>query len=148
MVFQPPWWMGDPNTRPPLVPRESKFRPFTSFILATIDLFNGMNSKPGTFERRAHDYRIDAREGLQRAFGLPCSSEQADRIEAALRRREQQWATRRMVSRKLDKARRSIERQLKEWGISDIQGADFDPESAEQVGALAKLAKISGPPGS
>jgi uncharacterized membrane protein len=148
MVFQPPWWMGNPNMRPPLVPRESKFRPFTSFILATIDLFNGMNSKPGTFERRAHDYRIDAREGLQRAFGLTCSPDQAERIEAALRRREQQWATRRMVSRKLDKARRSIERQLQEWGISDIQGADLDPESAEQVGTLAKLARISGPPGS
>ena len=148
MVFQPPWWMGNPNTRPPLVPRESKFRPFTSFILATIDLFNGMNSKPGTFERRAHDYRIDAREGLQRAFGLPCTPEQAERIEAALRRREQQWATRRMVSRKLDKARRSIERQLQEWGVSDIQVADLDPQSAEHVGALAKLARISGPPGS
>jgi len=145
MVFQPPWWMREPSSRPPLVPRESKFRPFTTFLLATVDLFNGMQSKPGDFVRRAHDYRIDARLGLERAFGLSCTPEQAERIEHALRAREQQWATRRMVSRKLDSARKAIERQLREWG--DVQGADIDPESAEQISTLNRLINISGPPG-
>lgn len=147
MIVQPPWWMGPPTTRPPLVPRETKFRPITTFVLATVDLFNGMQSKPGTFERRGHDYRIDIREGLQAAFGLGCTDEQAIAIEEALRRREQDWATRRMVARKLDKARRSIERQLAEWGSPNIAIADFDPNNDQTMSALARLGVISGPPG-
>jgi len=147
MVVQPPWWMREPTTRPPLVPRESKFRPFTTFLLATVDLFNGMQSKPGQFVRKAHDYRIDARIGLERAFGLVCSPEQAEKIEHALRSREQQWATRRMVSRKLASARKSIERQLREWGATDLPGADLDPESAQQISTLNRLINISAPPG-
>ena len=147
MVLQPPWWMGAPKTRPPLVPREVKFRPITSFALATVDLLNGMNSKPGTFIRQGHDYRIDIRLGLERAFGLASTDEQAEAIEAALRRREQQWATRRMVARKLDRARRSIDRQLAEWGSSTIEIADLDPRDGEALGALARLGVISGPPG-
>ena len=147
MVLQPPWWMGPPTTRPPLVPRESKFRPITTFVLATIDLLNGMQSRPGTFVRRGHDYRIDVRLGIERALGLQCAPEQADAIEAALRRREQQWAARRMAARKLDRARRSIERTLAEWGTSDLGIADLDPTAPDPVGALARLSIISGPPG-
>jgi uncharacterized membrane protein len=147
MIVQPPWWLGAPATRPPLVPRETKFRPITSFVLATVDLFNGMQSKPGTFIRRGHDYRIDIREALQNAFGLTASAEQAAAIETALREREQQWATRRMVARKLDKARRSIERQLAEWGSPGIDMADVDPNADATMSALARFGAISGPPG-
>lgn len=149
MALQPPWWLGAPAERPPLVPREVKFRPITTFLLATVDLFNGMNSRPGTFERVGHDYRIDARLGVERAFGLTCTPEQGHAIEEELRRREKQWATRRMVARKLDKARRSIERQLAQWGSGDLQGADLDPESAQeiaQLGVLSRLSSLSGPP--
>ncbi|MFM7064791.1 MAG: alpha/beta-hydrolase family protein [Actinomycetes bacterium] len=152
MVLQRPWWMGAPATRPPLVPREVKFRPITTFVLATVDLLNGMNSKPGTFVRRGHDYRIDIRTGLESAFGLTCSPEQADDIEAALRSREQEWATRRMVARKLDRARRAIEEQLRAWG-QPIDVADIDPAMVETAGEagttpLSRLGRISGPPGS
>ena len=145
MVVQPPWWMGPAATRPPLVPREAKFRPITSFILATIDLLNGMNSRPGTFARVGHDYRIDARLGIERAFGLASTPAQAESIEAALRRREQQWATRRMVARKLDRARRSIERTMEEWGTTV---ADVDPTVESALGPLSWFGQISGPPGS
>lgn len=148
MILQPPWWMGPPPTRPPLVPRETKYRPITSFVLATVDLFNGMQSKPGTFVRRGHDYRIDLRLGLQKAFGLACTDKQAEAIEQALRSHEQDWATRRMVARKLDKARRSIEKQLAEWGSPTIDVADLDPANDRTMGALARLGVISGPPGS
>ena len=148
MVVQPPWWMGPPATRPPLVPREAKFRPITSFVIATIDLFNGMQSKPGTFVRRGHDYRIDIVSGLHAAFGLASTPQQAESIEAALRQREQEWATRRMVARKLDKARRSIERQLAEWGSAPIEVADLDPTLGDTQTVLARLGVISGPPGS
>ena len=147
MVIQPPWWMGPPATRPPLVPRETKFRPITTFVLATVDLFNGMQSKPGTFVRRGHDYRIDIRAGLQEAFGLACTPAQAEAVEAALRQREQQWATRRMVARKLDRARRSIEKQLADWGATTITVADLDPTTDETLGAMARFGMISGPPG-
>jgi uncharacterized membrane protein len=116
MAVQPPWWLGPAHDRPPLVPRETSFRPITSFVLATVDLLNGMQSRPGTFVRRGHDYRIDLRLGLQQAFGLTCSPEQGEAIETALREREQEWATRRLVARTLDKARRSIASQLAAWG--------------------------------
>ena len=142
MVVQPPWWMGPPTTRPPLVPREVKFRPITTFTLATVDLLNGMQSRPGTFVRVGHDYRIDVRLGAQRAYGLECTDEQAQAIEAELRRREQQWATRRMVARKLGRARESIERQLAAWGEPLM--ADLDPASAEQLSAIERLTRISG----
>ena len=147
MVLQPPWWMGPPAERPPLVPREVKFRPITTFVLATVDLLNGMQSKPGTFVRRGHDYRIDIRAGLERAFGLVSTAEQAEAIEAALRQREQAWATRRMVARKLDKARRAIEEQLAQWGSPTIDVADLDPTDNGTAGVLARLGVISGPPG-
>jgi len=148
MVFQPPWWMGPPPTRPPLVPREAKFRPLTSFVLATVDLLNGMQSRPGTFVRRGHDYRIEVRLGVERSLGLSSTAQQAEAIEAALRKREQQWAARRMVARKLDRARKSIERTLAEWGAGDLGIADLDPTAPDPVGALARLSVISGPPGS
>ncbi len=147
MILQPPWWMGPPTERPPLVPREVKFRPITSFALATVDLLNGMQSKPGTFVRRGHDYRIDIRSGLERAFGLQSSPEQAAAIEDALRRREQEWATRRMVARKLDKARRAIQQQLAEWGSPTIDVADLDPANSDTASLLSRIGVISGPPG-
>ena len=147
MVVRAPWWMGPPLTRPPLVPREAKFRPITSFVLATVDLLNGMQSRPGTFVRRGHDYRIDIREGLERAFGLKSSPEQAEGIEAALREREQEWAMRRMIARKLDRARRSIERQLAEWGTPSSEIADLDPTGARAEGPLGRIGRISAPPG-
>lgn len=147
MVVQEPWWMGPPATRPPLVPREAKFRPITSFALATVDLFNGMQSKPGTFVRRAHDYRIEIVTGLMRAFGLPATAEQQEAVEKALRDRERDWATRRMVARKLDKARRAIERQLADWGSSPIALADLDPTLASTPQGLARIGAISAPPG-
>jgi hypothetical protein len=147
VVLQEPWWMGPPASRPPLVPRETKFRPFTTFVLSTIDLFNGMQSKPGTFVRRAHDYRIEIVTGLIRAFGLRASAQQEAAVEAALRTREQEWATRRMIARKLDKARRAIEKQLTEWGSTPVEIADLDPSLNTSPQGFARLSMISAPPG-
>lgn len=148
MVLQPPWWMGPPATRPPGVPRETRFRPFSTFAIATVDLLNGMNSKPGQFKRQGHDYRIEARLGLQRSFGLHCTPAQADAIEAALRDRETEWAARRMIARKLDRARRSIQQTLSSWGDVNVDVADLDPALAEQpsTSPLQRLGRISAPP--
>ncbi len=117
-------------------------------MLATIDLLNGMQSKPGTFVRRGHDYRIDLREGAQQAFGLTCTAEQAEAIEVALREREQEWATRRMVARKIDTARRAIQRQLAEWGSPSHRPrrprSRGDPGAFES-GRLSRLAMLAAP---
>ena len=139
MVLQPPWWMGPPASRPPLIPRETKFRPITTFVLSTVDLLNGMHSRPGEFVRRGHDYRIDLRLGIERAFGLTSTDAQAEAIESALRMRERTWATKRMVARKLDRARRAIEQQLTQWGQGGIDVADLDPEAEELLAAMRPL---------
>ena len=153
MILQPPWWMGPPADRPPLFPKESKYRPFTTFILATVDLLNGMQSKPGTFVRKGHDYRIDIRLGLERTFGFHSTYQQAQAIEAALREREKLWATKRMVARKLDRARRSIEKQLTQWGDNaQFPIADLDPNLGPEPKQPAQkswrqISQISAPPG-
>lgn len=116
MVVQRPWWFGAPDTRPPGVPRESLFRPVTSFVIALVDLLNGMNSKPGQFVRIAHDYRIDIGRGIEAAYNLPASEEQRERIEAALRSREHEWAERRLIARTGDKALRQLRETLNSWG--------------------------------
>lgn len=147
MVLQPPYWMGQPASRPPMVPRETRWRPITSFVIATVDLKNGMNSKPGQFIRRGHDYRIEARLGLQRAYGLVCTDEQADAIEAALRHNETEWAARRLIARKMDRARKSIAATLEKWGSPQIDVADIDPGAVveEPDSPLRRLGMISNP---
>ena len=58
---------GGSDRRPPdpESPQETLFRPVISFVIALVDLLNGMDSKPGEF-RLAHDYRIDLREALEK----------------------------------------------------------------------------------
>ena len=149
MVLQPPWWMGPPASRPPMVPRETRWRPITSFVIATVDLKNGMNSKPGQFVRRGHDYRIEARLALQRAYGLDCTDAQADAIETALRNNETEWAARRMIARKMDGARKSIQATLAKWGSPQIDVADIDPGAVNghEETPLERFGRISAPPG-
>lgn len=118
LVIAPPWWMGPPTTRPPKVPRETVWRPITTFILTLVDLLNGMDFKPGEFARKGHDYRIDSQLAVSAAFGLPCTPVQAAAIDDALKRREQEWAARRLVARKFASARESVSRTLKSWGVS------------------------------
>ena len=126
LVVRPPWWMGPPKTRPPKVPRETIWRPVTTFVLTIIDLLNGMDFKPGEFIRKGHDYRMDSRGATAVAFGLPCSDDQADAIDNALRIREQDWAARRLVARKFASARESVAKTLKSWGVSGAELADIE----------------------
>ncbi|MGI9197233.1 MAG: hypothetical protein ACR2KE_07190, partial [Candidatus Nanopelagicales bacterium] len=106
------------------------------------------NSKPGAFVRRGHDYRIEARLGLERAYGLSCTDAQAEAIEYALRENETEWAARRMIARKMDGARRSIQSTLERWGSPQIDVADIDPGAvtSEPESALRRLGQLSGPP--
>ena len=66
MVVQRPWWFRTAGHPTPKVPQETLFRPVISFVIALVDLLNGMDSKPGEFRLLAHDYRIDLREALEK----------------------------------------------------------------------------------
>lgn len=116
-VVRPPRWMGPPHTRPPGVPRETVFRPVVTFVISLIDLKNGMDTKPGHFQRVGHDYRIELREAVTETFQLSASPRQAARIETALRQREQEWAARRMVARRFASARNAVVAQMHKWGV-------------------------------
>jgi uncharacterized membrane protein len=120
MVVQRPWWFGPPATRPPKVPQETLFRPVISFVIALVDLLNGMDSKPGEFRLLAHDYRIDLREALEKTYDLPATLEQRDLIESALRRREQDWAERRLIARTGEKALRQLRDTINSWGQDSV----------------------------
>ncbi len=142
-VVRTPWWMGPPDTRPLGVPRETRFRPITTFIINLVDLKNGMNSKPGDFVRQGHDYRIELREAVQRAYGLAATLEQEEAIESALRSREREWAARRMVARRFDKARTAVLAQLASWGV-DTESLDTDWLSVVASGNLDALSRPRG----
>ena len=61
--------------------------------------------------------------------------------------RERQWATKRTVARKLDRTRKSIEKQLAQWGEAfPIELADLDPTQDRMTRPC--FGTISGPPGS
>ena len=132
MFVRRPWWFGAPHTRPPMVPRESLFRPISSFVIALVDLLNAMNQKPGDFQRVGHDYRIDLRESLQKAYGLSVSNVQAEAIEKALREREQMWAKTRLVAKNAYKAVNTINKTLNKWGQNAVS-IDFAEDPGLQL---------------
>jgi Alpha/beta-hydrolase family len=148
-VVRTPWWLGPPQTRPPMVPRETSFRPITTFVITLVDLKNGMNSRPGEFVRLGHDYRIELCDAIRHTYQLPASPEQVDRIEAALRDREREWAARRMVANKFASARASVVAQLQKWGV-DPKSVDMDDETTATLarGDISGLLRKLGSSGS
>jgi hypothetical protein len=49
---------------------------------------NAMNVVPGEFVANGHDYRADLAQFVREVYNLPCSEEQMQRIEDALRQYE------------------------------------------------------------
>lgn len=135
-VVRPPWWLGAPESRPPKVPRETKWIPVTTFILTLVDLKNGMRFSPGKFRRVGHDYRIDTLDATRAAFRLRCTAEQRRAIEDALRRREVVWAERRLVARKFSAARESVVTTLKKWGVPATDSGVSPLDSMPDLDAL------------
>jgi uncharacterized membrane protein len=148
-VVRTPWWMGPPQTRPPGVPRETTFRPISTFIITLVDLKNGMNSKPGEFVRLGHDYRIELCDAIRHTYQLSATPDQVARIEQALRTREREWAARRMVASKFASARASVVGQLQKWGV-DPATLDMDAESTATLarGDISGLFRRLGSSGS
>lgn len=138
LVVRPPWWMGAPHTRPPKVPREVLWRPVTTFVLTLIDLKNGMKLQPGKFVRRGHDYRIDTVTAVMAAYRLTATPEQQESIERALRRREVEWARKRLVARKYAAAREAITATLSKWGVNPTALDSLpDPDAIDLTGEEA-----------
>jgi uncharacterized membrane protein len=88
LLIQQPGWLGDPEARPPGVPKSQKWLTPTTFIQTLIDMKNAMNVIPGQFDAKGHDYRADLARFVREAYGLDCSDEQMERVEQALRRNE------------------------------------------------------------
>jgi len=126
LLLRQPAWLGPPEQRPAGVPRSTKWRPGTTFVLTGIDLVNAMEVVPGTFGRRGHDYRQDIARFTAAAFRLPVTGEQLSRMERALRARELQWAQRRVITEQLARAREALAREMRSWGVSSGTDPGWD----------------------
>ena len=138
LLMRQPWWLGPPQDRPRQVPKSSRWRPGTTFVLTAVDMVNAMEVIPGTFGRRGHDYREDIARFVSRAYDLPVTAPELMRIERALRARELEWAQKRVVSEQVARAREALTREMRSWGVSaqGINPADLTPEAIARL--LAK----------
>jgi uncharacterized membrane protein len=118
LIVQEPGWLGPATGRPPGVSHLASWYPLTTFVLTLVDVKNAMNVTPGTFFARGHDYRADLARMVSEAYGLPVTDEELVAIEHALRRREAQWATRRLAAEQLRRAKEAVQRQTKTWGLA------------------------------
>jgi uncharacterized membrane protein len=134
-VQQPPW-LGPPRRRPPGVPRSTHWHPLTTFFLTGIDMVNAMSVVPGSFMARGHDYRADLARMVSVAFGLPVSDLELLSIERALRRREADWAERRMLAEQLQRAKETAKR---------VVGAGPAPTGPAQTGPAQTGPAQTGP---
>jgi len=80
---------------------------------------NAMNVTPGRFAARGHDYRADLARMVSETFHLPVTDDELLAIEHALRRREAQWAQRRLVAEQLHRAKEAVQRQTDTWGLTE-----------------------------
>jgi len=83
-----------------------------------MDVKNAMSVTPGRFAARGHDYRADLARMISEAYGLPTTDGELLAIEHALRRREAEWAQRRLVAEQLRRAKEAIQRQTKGWRLA------------------------------
>lgn len=85
IIVREPDWLGDPEKRPPSVPKTEAYYPIITFLLTLIDMKNAANVIPGQFEAKGHDYRKDLARFIREIYDLDCSDQQLFLIERALR---------------------------------------------------------------
>jgi uncharacterized membrane protein len=85
LVIQEPAWLGEPETRAATVPKWMRWVPIITAVQTVIDMKNAMNVVPGEFVANGHDYRADLARFIREVYGLSCTDEQLERVEAALR---------------------------------------------------------------
>lgn len=117
LAIQQPYWLGKPETRPPGVPHEVPFVPGLTFLQVGVDLLNADNVKPGTFEAMGHDYRADIAQMVRVAFDIDADPPTMMAVEKALRRREFEWAERRLVLDQLTKTESELRERIAAWGV-------------------------------
>jgi hypothetical protein len=88
LIIQKPPWLGEPELRPPAVPRWMRWAPIVTAVQTVIDMKNAMNVVPGEFVANGHDYRADLARFVREVYDLPCTDSQMERVEAALRKYE------------------------------------------------------------
>jgi uncharacterized membrane protein len=118
LVVQQPGWLGPAASRPAGISHLASWYPLTTFVLTLVDVKNAMDVTPGRFAARGHDYRADLARMVSEAYGLPAGDEELLAIEHALRRREAEWAQRRLVAEQLRRAKEAVQRQTRNWGLA------------------------------
>ena len=118
LIVQEPGWLGPAGTRPPGISDLACWYPLTTFVLTLVDVKNAMEVTPGRFAARGHDYRADLARMVSEAYGLPATDGELLAIEHALRRREAEWAQRRLVAEQLRRAKEAVQRQTQTWGLA------------------------------
>jgi uncharacterized membrane protein len=125
LAVERPDWLGE--KRSPGVPRGMRWRPVGTFLNVGVDLKNSTDVVPGVFVSRGHDYRASLARFTSLAFDLPTDEDTLIRIEKALRTRELTWATDRVQAEQLQRATEALQRQLSQWGITDLSGTQTAP---------------------
>jgi uncharacterized membrane protein len=88
LLIQRPAWLGEPELRPPTVPRWMRWAPIVTAVQVAVDMKNAMNVVPGELTASGHDYRGDLARFIREVYSLPCSDEQLEAVELALREQE------------------------------------------------------------
>jgi uncharacterized membrane protein len=88
LAVQKPRWLGEPELRPPAVPKWMRWAPMITAVQTAIDMKNAMNVVPGEFVANGHDYRADLARFVREVFALKCTDAQLERVESALRKYE------------------------------------------------------------
>jgi uncharacterized membrane protein len=88
LAVQKPRWLGEPELRPPAVPKWMRWAPLITGVQTAIDMKNAMNVVPGEFVANGHDYRADLARFVREVFALQCTDAQLGRVESALRKYE------------------------------------------------------------
>ena len=125
LAVRVPRWLRPP--REDGVPRGMRWRPVGTFLNVGVDLKNSTDVVPGVFVARGHDYRADLARFTSLAFDLPADEPTLLAVERALRARELEWATDRVQAEQLQRASEALQRQLSQWGISDLSGSITAP---------------------
>ena len=95
LMWRRPDWLGPQGTRPPGAPRHTIWWPLTTFTATFIDMLNALTPTPGLFAEGGHDYRLVLPDTIRQVWRLSATDDQMVAMQAALRRRELGWETKR-----------------------------------------------------
>lgn len=116
LAVQAPDWMGPAESRQPGVPKETAWRPYTTFVITFIDVKNATNVIPGQFVANGHDYRASLARFTSLAYELPADDDTIAKLNTALAARELKWAKARVLDQQFADAQAAAEAQLAKWG--------------------------------